>query len=260
MSDDFYVGYQKKGPAALAAFTLTRVVLFLLVALAVGLAIAGFQKSIQPVTFEFGEVKEFKGVLSATPYPSLLVMRPGEVKDAAPFSRYLLVAPGKFGADELVDGFDGQEVSLKGSLVYNDGQTMIELLPGSIEASASGKVRKGSLVRSLGEHTLRGEIVDSKCYLGVMNPGNLKTHKSCAIRCISGGIPPVLLVRDAEGGPAMYFLLTDEEGGAVNDRVLDMIAEPLEITGMVERHDSQLVLKADPASYRREGGAPRPPL
>jgi hypothetical protein len=28
--------------------------------------------------------------------------------------------------------------------------------------------------------TLTGEIVDSKCYLGVMNPGQGKVHRDCA--------------------------------------------------------------------------------
>jgi len=43
---------------------------------------------------------------------------------------------------------------------------------------------------SLGTQTLVGEIVDSKCFLGVMNPGQLTTHRACAIRCISGGVRP----------------------------------------------------------------------
>ena len=37
--------------------------------------------------------------------------------------------------------------------------------------------------------TLKGEIIDPKCYLGAMKPGGGKTHKACAMRCIAGGIP-----------------------------------------------------------------------
>jgi hypothetical protein len=98
--------------------------------------------------------------------------------------------------------------------------------------------------------TLRGEIVDSKCYLGVMNPGEFKTHKACAIRCISGGIPPVLVVRTPGAAP-QHYLLVDGDGGAVNRRVLDHVAEPLEITGRVTREGESLVLWADPGAYRR---------
>ena len=53
---------------------------------------------------------------------------------------------------------------------------------------------------SLGVATLRGEIVDSKCYLGAMKPGDQKTHKACATLCIRGGIPPVLVERLPGGG------------------------------------------------------------
>ena len=102
----------------------------------------------------------------------------------------------------------------------------------------------------LGQQTLIGEIVDSKCYLGVMNPGQLITHRACAIRCISGGIPPVLLVRQTNG-PALYFLLVSSDGRPVNKQVLSMVTEPIEVTGNVERQGELLILRADPATYRR---------
>ena len=92
--------------------------------------------------------------------------------------------------------------------------------------------------------------MDSKCYLGVMNPGQLTTHRGCAIRCISGGIPPVLLVRQTNG-PALYFLLVSRDGKPMNKQVLNMVAEPVQITGEVERQGELLIVRADPATYRR---------
>ena len=103
---------------------------------------------------------------------------------------------------------------------------------------------------SLGTQTLVGEIVDSKCFLGVMNPGALTPHRACAIRCISGGIPPVLLVRQTNG-PALYLLLVSRDGKPVNKQVLNLVAEPVEITGEVESQGELLILRADPATYRR---------
>ncbi len=103
---------------------------------------------------------------------------------------------------------------------------------------------------ALGKQTLAGEIVDSKCFLGVMNPGQLTPHRACAIRCISGGVPPVLLVRQNDG-PAICLLLVSAEGKPVNKQVLDRVAEPLEITGEVERQGELLILRAAPATYRR---------
>ena len=127
---------------------------------------------------------------------------------------------------------------------------MVETKPEWIQASDKTSARLLPQSMPLGKQTLIGEIVDSKCFLGVMNPGQLTPHRACAIRCISGGCPPVLLVRQKEG-PAVYLLLVSAEGKPVNKQVLDMVAEPLEITGEVERQGELLILRADPATYRR---------
>ena len=102
------------------------------------------------------------------------------------------------------------------------------------------------------KQTFVGEIVDSKCFLGVMNPGQLAPHRACAIRCISGGAPPVLLVRQKDGS-AICLLLVSADGKPVNKQVLDKVAEPVEITGEVERQGEMLVLRSDPLTYRRVG-------
>ena len=83
-----------------------------------------------------------------------------------------------------------------------------------------------------------------------MKPGQGKTHRGCAIRCLSGGVPAVFHVVNQAGQP-MYFLLADQSGGAVNDRVLDVVADPLEINGEVVRYDDLYVLRADPQTYHR---------
>jgi hypothetical protein len=83
-----------------------------------------------------------------------------------------------------------------------------------------------------------------------MNPGALLPHRACAIRCISGGIPPVLLVRQSDG-PPLYLLLVSRDGKPVNKQVLNLVAEPVEITGEVERQGELLILRADPATYQR---------
>jgi len=134
---------------------------------------------------------------------------------------------------------------------------MIEVVAESIK-QADGRERIPSTTQSvspvsLGEQTLTGEIVDSKCYLGVMNPGALTPHRACAIRCISGGIPPVLLVRQTNG-PALHLLLVSRDGKPVNKQVLNLVAEPVSITGEVERQGELLILRADPATYRRVKG------
>jgi hypothetical protein len=134
---------------------------------------------------------------------------------------------------------------------------MIEVRPESIKTLETLDHKLATLGSSeqvdLGHQTLSGEIVDSKCYLGVMNPGQLTPHRACAVRCISGGIPPVLLVRQ-NNGPPLYFLLVSSDGRMVNRQVLDMVAQPVQISGEVIRQGELMILRADPQTYRRIAG------
>jgi len=102
----------------------------------------------------------------------------------------------------------------------------------------------------LGTQTLRGEIVDSKCFLGVMKPGSGKVHRACAVRCISSGAPPLLVARDRRG-ETLHLLLVGRDGQALGKEILAFVAEPVEITGRVVRYDNLLVLQGDPSAIRR---------
>jgi hypothetical protein len=62
-----------------------------------------------------------------------------------------------------------------------------------------------------GEFLLRGELVDTKCWLGVMRPSTGKVHRACAVRCLAGGVPPGLLVR-RDGEADRIVLLAGPEG------------------------------------------------
>jgi hypothetical protein len=74
------------------------------------------------------------------------------------------------------------------------------------------------------EHiTLKGEIIDPKCYLGAMKPGGGKTHKA-RHACISGGVPPMLVTRDASKQETFY-LLTTAEGGLAGELVLPFVGD-----------------------------------
>ena len=211
------------------------------------------QRMIGQSVFEWGTTKTFSGILQLQPYPHLLVPRPGNADGLPHFSTYYLVAPWKFGLNrEALSSFDGKAVSLKGTLIYRGNQTMVETKPEWIASSTNDqrRARSDAPYQILGKKTLVGEIVDSKCFLGVMNPGQLTPHRACAIRCISGGVPPVLLVRQKEG-PGIYLLLVSSDGKPVNQQILDIVAEPVEITGEVERQGGLLILRADPSTYRR---------
>ena len=196
--------------------------------------------------FEFGKLREFEGTIIEQPYPSLLVKRPGQADPQQSASEYLLVAPGKHGADELVRDFAGKQIKLRGQLIYRDGQTMLEIEPGSISKTAMPASGPQEM-RDIGPLTVSGEIVDSKCYLGVMNPGNGKVHRDCASRCLSGGIPPLFVSFDT----GARYLLIDRQGRALAyDTIREFIAEPLVASGeLLQRGETQL-LKIDVSELR----------
>ena len=221
--DEFYVGYAPKAPAGMAAWLKKRIAILLFGALLVTGILVASQKHVSPSAFEFEAYREFEGTIIEKPYPMLRLDRPGLAEAVPGKSRYFLAVFGKKGADEAVAGLDGKRVRVEAALIYRDDQVMLELKEGAVEVKGNGDAN--IVEEDLGTVTLTGEIVDSKCFLGVMNPGDLKTHKTCAIRCIAGGIPPVLLVRDTTGN-AHYFLLVSESGRTVNAEVLDMVAEP----------------------------------
>ena len=247
--DEFYIGYEPKVPALLANL-LKRVVLGLstgALVLAVVLVLA--QHPFDPSVFEFQIYRNFEGVFELFP-PSLLIERSGvQVPDNA-VSRYILVAPGKHGVSRELAGFHNKKVRLEGALIYRDGMTMIELLPASLHLmdAGLGEIKKPS-VEDLGTYTLKGEIVDSKCFLGVMNPGNGKVHRDCAVRCISGGIPPGFLVKNQKG-EATLLLLQGADGHSINNEILDRVAEPIEISGQVIRLEDILILRSEPGTFR----------
>jgi len=238
--NDFYVGYVPKMPPGLRVFVRRVVAIIGLLAMAVAAALLLGQMPFAKSTFEFGQVRSFEGILETNPYPTLLVDRPGETESNPKYSRYLLVAPGKHGADTLFQNTNGKRVRLKGELIYRADQTMIEVEPASIRALESVEPNPAPF-RSLGEVHVTGEIVDSKCYLGVMNPGMGKAHRDCASRCISGGIPPLFVTRTGD-----QFLLVDPDGRPFpGDALRKFVAEPISVQGeLLERGDSKF-LKID---------------
>ncbi len=261
---DFYIGYAERAPASMRPFLKVLVSVLVLLGIGTGVALVVSQPPYGPGVFEFLELRSFTGVLREHPVPHLEVPRGGTPVAGVPEdSRYLLVELGKVGAAARVAGMDGRHVRVHGTLIYADGRTMIELSEDPLELLADGDAggpgeagdpgNPGETVaespRSLGRFTLIGEIVDSKCFLGVMKPGRLKTHKACAIRCIAGGIPPILVVQDGER--IAHLVLVGADGEPVNDAVLELVAEPVRVDGEVERHGDLLVLRADPATIER---------
>ena len=251
---DFYVGYLPKAPAALASFL--RGVVFALFGLtaAIALLLVLHQHRFASSYFEFGNERSFEGIAAMQPYPALLALRPGQTTSGSTYSQYLLVAPGKHGAQELMQSFEGKQVRLRGQLIYRDGGTMIEVVPGSVAVLPAAPAPPEA-ARDLGPITATGEIVDSKCYLGVMNPGQGKVHRDCAARCLSGGVPPVFVARKIEPESlrtnGAQFLLVGPDGAALGRDVLrEFVAEPITVQAELFQRGDALLLRIDPSILR----------
>jgi hypothetical protein len=223
---DFYVGYQPRATTATGTWIRRTVIVLAATVTGTALLLVAAQSLFPEAKFEYGEFHSMEGVLSESPHPSLLL--PGG-------KHILLVAPGKHGIDSYVKGHSGASISLQGSRIGND--QMIEVDPASL---AFGPVQAvDQQTASLGRVTLTGEIVDTKCHFGVMNPGSGKVHRDCAARCISGGVPPGFLVRDSLGKTHTMLI-----SGIAGRDLLDFVAEPVTIAGELRRAGaSTLVLQ-----------------
>jgi len=224
---EFYVGYLPM-PAGLNR-TIRRVVIALGVLVVVVAAILIVAQHPFPAsTFEFQKYRDFCGTLLTEPYPALAIR--GQEPP------WLLVGPGKHGVGDLRQ-WSSHEVALKGERIYRTSgraeEHMIEWMPGSLTAGETVPVQEP---QNLGEVQFTGEIVDSKCYFGVMNPGAGKVHRDCAVRCISGGIPPAFLVRDSSGNIVTLLLANWKR------ELLDHVAEPVTIRGRLSRSAGWLTL------------------
>jgi hypothetical protein len=138
-------------------------------------------------------------------------------------------------------------VVVVGWVIERPGDHMIEVVSASTHPSRL--VKTDEVV--LGSVSLTGEIVDTKCHFGVMNPGSGKVHRDCAVRCISGGIPPGLLIRDRDG-KLRTVLLAGADGRELHREILDYVAQPVRVHGTLVRSAGFLTLHADPSTITRE--------
>ena len=245
---NFYVGYVAKAPAWVAEFLKPRLLVLAATALALALLITVQQRPFAASTHEYQTFRPFEGTVVERPYPMLLVGRPGLTPKARSVSVFPLTVFGKRSAAGAVESLDGSSVELEAELIYRDGQTMLQLRDGSIRALGAAATKLE--LEYVGEATLSGEIVDSKCYLGVMKPGRQKPHRSCAALCIRGGVPPLLLVEEENGG-RLHYLLMGEEGDRIGRDILGFVGERVRIVGDEYRLADLRVLAADPRTFER---------
>lgn len=231
-----------------------------MLASAVGLVAAGggaaawlarAQKSQGDGAWDMADVREFKGFLTTEPYPALRTTDLGGGARTA-----LLVCMTKCGVEDRLAVFaDGGGAIVTGSLITRGRHAMITVADGPDWIRAAEDVDIAALAsteEALGTATLRGEVLDAKCWYGAMRPGDGKVHKACASLCIRSGIPPAFFARDAQGGEHALVMTTPEGGRIVpTEAFLALVADPAEASGAIVRVGDILQFRVDPATIRR---------
>jgi hypothetical protein len=238
--DEFYVGYLPM-PAGHLRFVRIAVPVLLWLMVVCGVVFAILERRPGDAVWEDGKTVDIVGVVHERPYP-YLVPTTGDAKPV------FLVEQGKHGAAARMRGREGQSIRATGFRLSRDGREILELDGAeSAVAAVQGVVPVQAAAHDLGDVTLRGEIVDYKCYLGAMKPGDGKGHKACAALCISGGIPPMLV--GFEGGGPTYTVLVGHGGG---ESFAPLAGEPVLVSGRLQELGGLRVLLTSAARVVRD--------
>ena len=200
--------------------------------------------------FFYGKQTVLKGKLLT--YPVIAI----QIKETSSSSleNIPLVGFGKMGPhtalEKLLDN-RAYDIELKGTLIQHNGKKIFELTDGKKSILSSHVIENPSFNKSpemlfMGNYTtVEGEILDPKCYFGAMKPGFGKVHKSCAIRCISGQIPPILTVRDDKNMFVDYYFISDINGTMFNTELYKYVGTKIKITGDVSEINNWKIIQTD---------------
>jgi hypothetical protein len=244
MSDEFYIGYLKQAPLRTARSVRILVVCVVISILAAALTMAAFQEPVNTGIYEFGIAREFEGILTEAPLPRLLLDEPFETASGSVNDALLIVGFGKFGLPEFAEAGIGKRVRFNGSLIYWQNMAIVEMNDSeSFEILAATSGDSPSTVQPLGTTTLVGELVDTKCFFGVMKPGIGKVHRACAVICLEGGVPPGLLLRHEDGRSTVVMLAGTEDAALSLDP--QWAARRLSASGQLELRDGIPILRTE---------------
>jgi len=242
--DEFYIGYlDHMGSDTKKSIRVFVIVAFLVVigsAIIFGLSQNEFKNS----SFELYSETKLTGVYHESPYPMLQVEIAPET-----FKSILLLGFGKSSVNPFFEtiktqtkDLNNKKLMIEGNLIYYNGKTLLQITDEEkitlIDAN-NHKLQLGA--EALGQKSFNGEVIDPKCFFGVMKPGFGKIHRSCAVRCISGGVPPVFAVHGNDD--IQYLLIVGEDGKPMNKEMLSFVGQSATVTGRVEKLDDWYLLK-----------------
>ena len=159
------------------------VVISILFILTAAILFSFSQKPFKNSTFELSSNTKISGTYHENPYPMLRV----EIAENT-FKNILLLGFGKSSAnpfleklqDEVKD-LNNKTLSIEGNLIYYNGKTLLQITDEEKVILVNDTGQNLPNRKIISEMTLQGEIIDPKCYFGVMKPGFGKIHRSCAL-------------------------------------------------------------------------------
>ncbi len=252
--ENFFIGWSKQMPDAYRNRMWWTLGLLSVGVAFVATVLVFAQRGFSESKFDIAKLTTLEGKLEAGPLPCLILYSGKDAQGTVHLKRVLLIGFGKHGAEatltamEIKQGkvLDGKFVKLEGKLIYFDGVLAMELTRGADAFKGFAAEKEIATQKTaLGNTTLQGEILDPKCFLGVMRPGEGKPHRSCAIRCLEGGIPSFFRSVTPRGEVYRYFFVLDQDGHLANYLVKGVIADQVEISGQAEKWDNWLIIKMD---------------
>jgi len=195
------------------------------------------QAPFHAAAFDYGISVQQSGLVEFFPFPVL--NQDGQLTP--------LVAQGKFGADGLLGKFRGDAIRIESTAIQRGEIRMWEV--------SQARAMQAELRQTLTATTQEakdviafGEIVDGKCWLGVMNPGAGRVHRECAYRCLSGGVPPLFITREGNA----YWLIDAKREMFPKDISASFSGLRVRLNGSILQRANLRFFTADPSSIRRE--------
>jgi hypothetical protein len=250
--NQFYIGWMPKAPGLYVKIIRKTILSLTLLTVTTAIVLALQQKKFSTASFEYGQLTTVKGIYQVFPVPSIRINTPPDPFGHSSSITIPLVGYGKFGAEGVIESLekennrhlDQMQVTLKGTLLYSDGKTLLQIDENDkplLQISNPPAIMPSHVIKELGMVKLQGEILDPKCYFGVMKPGHGKPHRDCAARCIEGGMSPVFRIGNKKQ-EMNYYLLLDSAGKKMNKQLINYIGEPVSLEAKAVQYDDWVIL------------------
>jgi hypothetical protein len=255
LSPEFYVGYIPTTPPGIVRLMRILVLSLFTVMLVIAISLSTSQRQFSRYIFDYGKPVALEGWLRVNPVPHL-VIHLGDGPTGTPyFKNILLVSKGKHGAEanisqaesNLKKRLKNKRVLISGSMIFGAGKAILEIeSPSAIQLLEATDQLVTAMPVMQSSIDATGEIVDPKCFFGVMKPGESKLHASCAIRCIAGGIPAVL-----KSNKGAHYLLVDENHRPIASSILPFIGQQVRLSGVHFTMDDWDILQIKTEDLKR---------